>query len=404
MSQNEKLIVKSDRNVTQSLYHPYVEATFAKKEIIYATQGFEPKSPGAEGLSRVCLPNGSSRHPNKRRIIMKKVNKLVALGIAVLLLVGSAVGCSQSTEMVDIHTPSYEEFADIVEFDPSLVMIPLAEAPAMFSGIPYPTAPGTNTKSNAKAVIDFTNAADGYVMIKYANAVTKKLKVRITGPTGTIYDYNLKQDATWEVFPLSDGNGSYTIGVFENTEGNKYSTTITHTLTVSLKDEFAPFLRPNQYVNFKADSQTVKKAGELVAGKTGLTDRVKAVYEFVVKTLTYDKDFAAQVSAGQHAGYVPNVDSVLSKGKGICFDYAALMAAMLRSQGIPTRLVIGYAGTAYHAWIDVFSESEGWINSFIFFDGKDWKLMDPTFASTGGDSGAANFVGDGSSYSAKYLY
>ena len=95
---------------------------------------------------------------------------------------------------------------------------------------------------------------------------------------------------------------------------------------------------------------------------------------------------------------------MLTRGKGICFDYAALMAAMLRSQSIPTRLVTGYAGTAYHAWIDVWSETEGWIHNVIFFDGNNWELMDPTFAAAGGGAGLEQIIGDGTTYTALRLF
>ena len=53
----------------------------------------------------------------------------------------------------------------------------------------------------------------------------------------------------------------------------------------------------------------------------------------------------------------PDVDSVMAEKKGICFDYAALMASMLRSQGVPVKLVVGYTSQGvYHAWINVWSE------------------------------------------------
>ena len=56
------------------------------------------------------------------------------------------------------------------------------------------------------------------------------------------------------------------------------------------------------------------------------------------------------------------------------------MTSMLRSQGIPTKLQIGYAGKVYHAWISVYLEETGWIDDIIQFDGKHWERMDPTFA------------------------
>ena len=80
------------------------------------------------------------------------------------------------------------------------------------------------------------------------------------------------------------------------------------------------------------------------------------------------------------------------------------MAAMLRSQGIPCKLVVGYAGDIYHAWISVWTEETGWIDGFIFFDGQIWKRMDPTFASSGkDDADILDFIENGT-YTAKYLY
>ena len=98
------------------------------------------------------------------------------------------------------------------------------------------------------------------------------------------------------------------------------------------------------------------------------------------------------------------MDEVLSTKTGICLDYAALMTTMLRSQRIPTRMEIGYAGTAYHAWLSTYIEDVGWVNGMIEFDGNEWSLMDPTFASNTKDKTLKEFIGDGSNYSVKYIY
>ena len=103
-------------------------------------------------------------------------------------------------------------------------------------------------------------------------------------------------------------------------------------------------------------------------------------------------------------GYLPNVDDTLKSGKGICFDYAALMSAMLRSQRIPTKLEVGYAGEVYHAWISVYLTGTGWIDDIIEFDGQSWSLMDPTFAASSSSSGLKKYIGDGSNYVLKYSY
>lgn len=339
---------------------------------------------------------------------MRKKLNLISLITAFALLVIIMAGCQSSkketpNETVEIHNPATVPPLNVLEgeFDISLEMVPLTEMPAMFS-VSMPVASGTTVKQNAKALIDMSNVKDGYVMIKYMENTTKALRVQIKGQSGAVYTYTLKGDGSYEVYPLSDGNGSYQINVFENIEGSRYSVANSATVDVTLTDEFAPFLRPNQYVNYTADSNTVKKAVELTAGATTVIDKINAVYTFVINNFTYDRELAATVQSG----YLPNVDNVLAKGKGICFDYAAVMTAMLRSQNIPAKLVVGYTGEVYHAWINVYSSEAGkWLDSVIQFDGKTWKLMDPTFDSTGGQSAAVReYIGDGANYTAKYLY
>lgn len=279
-----------------------------------------------------------------------------------------------------------------------MIFVPAAIAA---ESMPEPVASGTTVLSNDKAVIDVSNAKDGYIMAAYKEKTDKKLKLRLTGPNKTVYTYNLNSDGKYETFPLSDGEGTYTIAVYENIGGNKYATAYSTKMTVMLTNEFAPYLRANQYVNYTADSETVKKAAELVKDKTTDIEKIGAIYHFTVTTLTYDKEKAKTVQSG----YLPNVDTVLAEQKGICFDYAALMTAMLRSQGIPTRLVVGYAGDVYHAWINTFIPEKGWVEGVIYFDGETWKLMDPTFASSAKQSKEImEYIGNGQNYTAKYLY
>ncbi len=273
-------------------------------------------------------------------------------------------------------------------------------APATAAMLPA-VASGTVVHSNSKAKIDASNAKDGYIMVAYTANTGKRVKVRVTGPDKSVYTYDLNNKGTYEVFPLSAGKGQYKVAVFENTSGNKYASAYSANVTAMVTDDFAPFLRPNQYVNFNENSAAVKQAATLVKGQTTALGKITAIYNYVVTGFTYDKEKAKTVTSG----YLPNVDKVLAEKKGICFDYASLMAAMLRSQGIPTKLVIGYAGDVYHAWINAYIPEEGWIDGVIFFDGTTWKLMDPTFASSSKQSKKImEYIGNGSNYSAKYMY
>ena len=340
-----------------------------------------------------------------------RMRKVLALCLAMLMLVGCAqMAAEQSVASggEENWQESASEGAWYVDVAPLTVeiaaeLVPLSASPAALSvelpALPAAQASGTREKRVSRAVIDYSNTRDGYVMVQFTGQTAKRIKAQVKGPTAT-YTYNVTP-GRWEVFPLSDGNGSYQVGVYENVNGTKYAAVASVGFDVTLKDEFAPFLLANQYVNYTPSSKIVAKAGELVDKEADLLKKVEAVYNFVVTGLTYDTQKAATVKIG----YLPDLDAVLEQKKGICFDYAALMTGMLRSQGIPCKLVVGYAGTTYHAWISVWSDETGWVDGAIFFDGVSWQRMDPTFASSAKKSEAImKYIGDGANYTAKYLY
>ena len=263
------------------------------------------------------------------------------------------------------------------------------------SVILVPEASGTTVQSCESATIDTSNSAKGYIMADY-HGTNEKVKLQIKGPDGVTYSYNMH--GGYEVFPLTAGNGTYTIGVYENISGTKYSTALSCSIDVTITNEFGPYLYPNQYVNFTDSSLPIGKAVELAYTANNDLEVVENVYNYMIRNFTYDYDKAATVKSG----YLPVVDEVYKSNTGICFDYAAVMATMLRSQNIPTRLEVGYVGEEYHAWISTYIKEVGWVNGIIEFDGSAWNLMDPTFAST--SKSPKDFITENSKYLTKYVY
>ena len=277
------------------------------------------------------------------------------------------------------------------------------EEPPDYTGIPeipVASAPGINAAENKKAVVDYSNASAGYVMAKFIEKIKLQARVLITVPDETQYIYRLIPGGDFEVLPLSGGDGEYVIEVLEEVEDMLYAHVLTVKIDVTLDNEFAPFLRPNQYVNYSRDSAAVRKAAELTAGLDDTMKKIEAIYDFVIANIRYDSELAATVQSG----YIPDLDADLKSGMGICFDYAALMTAMLRSQSIPTRMVLGYTGDIYHAWISVFSKEAGWVDDIIFFDGEQWKIMDPTFAASNEIGEVMEYISNAANYNALYQY
>lgn len=93
------------------------------------------------------------------------------------------------------------------------------------------------------------------------------------------------------------------------------------------------------------------------------TERAKvwAFYDYVYRTMSYNKD-----GAGWGRG-----DAVWACGskRGNCTDFHSLFIAMLRSEGIPARFLIGFpipdgvSGTigGYHCWAEFFDAEHGWL-------------------------------------------
>lgn len=261
-----------------------------------------------------------------------------------------------------------------------------------------PTASGETCYGDDSVSIDASNISDGYVMVRYTGH-SEKAKAQITIPDGTVYTYTIK-GSDYNTFPLTGGNGDYTLKVYEWVVDNSYALAFSQDFSVSLSDEFKPFLYPNQYVWFTGDSQVVALGRELSDQSADDLDYVQNSYYYVIRNISYDNDKAENTPTD----YVPDIDTILEEKKGICFDYASLMAALLRSQSIPTKLEVGYSGEAYHAWISVYLTESGWVDNIIEFDGKDWVLMDPTLAANNSSKAVAKYIGDGSKYTVKYSY
>jgi hypothetical protein len=261
-------------------------------------------------------------------------------------------------------------------------------------------ATGEKIFEDGGATVDYSNADQGYVMVKYEGG-EDKVKVRIAHANAKDepYTYDLDPDGEFQALPLTQSDGGYDIGVYTNIEGDKYALAAQQTVKTKLKDEFLPFLRPSQYVAYTVGSACVAKASELTEGSRSDIGAAEQIFLYVIGNVEYDYDKAGTLQSD----YLPNVDETLESGTGICFDYAALTVAMLRSQGIPCKLIIGYAGSAYHSWIAIYSKVTGEFAAIIEFKGDAYNFADPTFTAAG-DEANPNIVSDGVQYQPIYYY
>lgn len=262
-----------------------------------------------------------------------------------------------------------------------------------------PKASGVKLETNSKAEIDYSDTSDGYMMCRYFGEMSVS-KILVDTPTGITYTYDLNVNGDFEVFTFTEGSGTYTIKIAEKVS-DKYATAMALSIDVKLSDELTPFLLPNQYINFNSSSKAVTLGEKLCSGTKTALEKVEAVYCWIVENVTYDKELAASIGKN----YIPTVDKAVTHKKGVCSEYAAALTAMLRSQQIPTKLVVGYSGTIYHAWISVYTKETGWIEKIIYFDGIGWHRLDPTFAASNNSSQRIiDYIETDTNYTEKFIY
>ena len=279
-------------------------------------------------------------------------------------------------------TVGNDDYTNILSFEPAQAVTALGAGPRepISPGNVFAPSTGLEYERQGSVTIDTSNVSRGYIMIRYEGTADRAV-ARVEKPGADHpYDFNLTKGGQWDVVTMTRGNGTYRITVLENVQDRMFTTVLTTSVDVTLKDPLLPFLYPNRFVNFNANSRAVALAEELAKSAENDLEVVRRIYEYIISNIKYDHDLAEMITADMVTSYIPDVDRTLRTGRGICFDYAALMTAMLRAQHIPARLEIGFVSeTVFHAWVSVYIGDAGWINS-VQFDGSGWSRLDPTFS------------------------
>ncbi|MGF7142984.1 transglutaminase-like putative cysteine protease [Anaerotaenia torta] len=207
---------------------------------------------------------------------------------------------------------------------------------------------------------------NGVLTVSYDNTGNAKMKIAVMKDNKSYY-YDLGEGKNSLDIPLTMGNGTYTIRICKNVTGNKYSVIQSQEFKLELENEDDVYLHPNIIVNYDMDYDAIVKAGQLTKKCKTEAEKVKAIYDYVVKNFDYDYDKVDDLQSG----YIPDIKIVYKNKKGICYDISAVMASMLRSQGIRVRLVTGYTPniSEYHAWNVIYdSKKDKWYTVDATYD------------------------------------
>jgi len=189
---------------------------------------------------------------------------------------------------------------------------------------------------------------------------TLRLGQRISGDVHTLhgitYKVTFKNDAEPGKLIKADDRQK-----LEKSEGKTFEFTVTALRLPRKLDKIEPpaeeFTKSNYFIN--SDDPTVKKLAITAVGKSADTwQKAQAIERWVrgnMKAVNYREAMAT-------------ADQVAKTLAGDCSEYAMLVAAMCRSQGIPSRTAMGLVyvdskafggpALAFHMWTEVYVQGQ----------------------------------------------
>ena len=298
--------------------------------------------------------------------------------------------------------------------------------------------------------IDWSTVSDSYVCIivnKLPKGDASVAKCRISWDNDGMCKRSKYYELTegeWNI-PITGGSTEYVVQVSlealncehyrtdEEKEALKsWNTELTARFSAEVENTDGLWLLSTSDVDFMHATKTVEKTLELTTNCKTDAEKITAIFNWVTKNIKYDYNLYSANTAnnnktscatdpknGAHTKGINvstrayeqqnglNLDVILTKKTGICGHYAILMAGMLRSLGIPCKVVAGTAVDSNgkrdsHAWVAVKPET-GTLDVDKLSAGKDytfgigvkpeptgWTRLDPTWYATGGKTVAAN--------------
>jgi len=221
----------------------------------------------------------------------------------------------------------------------------------------WPAASGTNVLEDGALHVDASNISDGYFEASSLMTGEHRLKMRVEKEDMTL-TYDLEAGGEQQTFPLQLGDGEYQVTLYENVGGKKYAQAGHVSLSVQLSDPLSPFLYTNQYVRYRPEDPVMAEAAQMSQAQAG-EGLYHSVHDYLIGGYLYDYVKAITVGTGE----LPDIAACYETKTGICQDLSALTVCLLRSGGVPAKLVIGYADDNYHAWVLAYPDGRE-----VFFD------------------------------------
>jgi transglutaminase-like putative cysteine protease len=196
----------------------------------------------------------------------------------------------------------------------------------------------------------------------------KKIKTDTEGNTVAIYELEANQDQKI----IIEGY----IKLSKSEKVISPFTTSEYLEKIKTLDNLEIYTQADKY--WEIDNPLIKsKAQEIFEKNSGTTilDLIKANYNFVIEALDYSQEKAK----GDNVRF--GALKALQGAEAVCMEYADLMIALLRSQGIATRAAFGYGNDPLSENLTDSRIGHQWVQ--VWYPGYGWLSVDPTWGETG---------------------
>ena len=207
----------------------------------------------------------------------------------------------------------------------------------------------------------------------------KKIEIWLPLPPDNSYqdisDIKIRSQSDYRVIKDPEYGNKIAYISFAPTSGRPVETELTFRVTrrrrspLSSPEPDFTLSKPENLRRFLSADSLVPIGGKIAAAAAEVTNsrmtplqKARAVYDYVVATMSYDK-------SGQGWGRGDAVYACDTR-RGNCTDFHSLFIGMVRACGIPARFVIGFpvpqnrpAGkiAGYHCWAEFYLPAAGWI-------------------------------------------
>ena len=194
--------------------------------------------------------------------------------------------------------------------------------------------------------IDSSNIEYGTITVTILDPV-ELLRYKLKVAYGEkCYYYNLDPHRE-TVIPLQMGNGTYYVTLYEQIVDNKYTPVGEASLYLDI-DRKNVWLESNSKVDYSSSEKIHAELEKVVSVANTETEKYEKITRYIRTWFIYDWSAASRKNAPEYT----DIDRVLTRRIGLCEELSALTVAMLRLSDIQSRLVIGKANSATHAWVE----------------------------------------------------